>query len=638
MMMDKFAKRLGRYRCAGLTLVALLLILAPRTGRSQEIIVNEVLAGNTTIAPLFEYPDYFPDYVELYNAAARDIDLGAEGWSITDDLKATNKFRFPIGLIFPADSYLLVFCDGQDPTNFPGLLPSNNLHTGFNLNAKGGETLAIFKTAGRVLISSNTFGIQVAGYSVGRFPGANAASPFTLNLPTPCGGTIPCDTNIPFTQFGNQFTLKINEWMQTNSMGEDWLEIFNPDTNIVDLSGLVFTDDKIVRTNPPVGFGLPIRAVPNLSYIAPQSFVRFWCDDLKSKDADHLDFSLSSGSNLQTPPPNGVLDELYLVASDRATIIDHVLCTLFKQRDVSQGRVPDGAERITYFPNPSPEDSNFAPIPEVIISELLSHSDPPLEDAVEIQNVTNVPVDISYWWLTNDKFKPKKYQIPPGTIIPPGGFYVIYEYQWNSAEIPEERHFTFNSAHGDEAYLFKSDASGTILGFRKGVQFGSAANGVSFIRYTTSDGNVEFVAGCALSFGTDVRAGQDTNLITTFRTGHGQTNPYPCVGPIVINEIYYKPPNVLSGNLLVDDSLHEFVELRNISASRTALYYTLDAEHNDPTFVTNGWKVDGVIKYKFDHTQFPFLDPNEYALLVNFDPTTNATTTAEWRNYFAPPV
>ena len=52
--------------------------------------------------------------------------------------------------------------------------------------------------------------------------------------------------------------------------------------------------------------------------------------------------------------------------------------------------------------------------------------------------------------------------------------------------------FTFNSAHGDECYLFKANEAGTILGFRKGVQFGAAANGVSFGRYVNSVGSEEF--------------------------------------------------------------------------------------------------------------------------------------------------
>src|SRR5206468_13037496 len=101
-----------------------------------------------------------------------------------------------------------------------------------------------------VRVTHTTFGIQVSGYSVGRVPGANGNTDFTLNFPTPCGGTVPCLANTPapfvpppFTS--NQFTLKINEWLATNSAGptKDWLEIYNPDPNIVDLPGLVIFDN-----------------------------------------------------------------------------------------------------------------------------------------------------------------------------------------------------------------------------------------------------------------------------------------------------------------------------------------------------------------------------------------------------------
>ena len=102
-MMDKVSTRMGRN---WLAVLAALALLVPAAGRSQDIIINEVLAGNNTTAPLVEFPDYFPDYVELYNNSSRDIDLGLEGWSITDDVKATNKYRFPIGLIFLYHEYL----------------------------------------------------------------------------------------------------------------------------------------------------------------------------------------------------------------------------------------------------------------------------------------------------------------------------------------------------------------------------------------------------------------------------------------------------------------------------------------------------------------------------------------------------
>src|SRR5689334_4251289 len=54
-------------------------VLAPGIARAQgteptDIVINEVLAVNNTIAPLADFPDYFPDYVELYNPTENDMD------------------------------------------------------------------------------------------------------------------------------------------------------------------------------------------------------------------------------------------------------------------------------------------------------------------------------------------------------------------------------------------------------------------------------------------------------------------------------------------------------------------------------------------------------------------------------------
>ena len=219
-------------------------------------------------------------------------------------------------------------------------------------------------------------------------------------------------------------------------------------------------------------------------------------------------------------------------------MIDNVIvgAQLFRRPGYSQGRIPDGETNLFIFSNPTPEESNVAPIPEINITEILTHTDPPLEDAVELQNVTGTNVNIGYWWLSNNKFNPKKYQIPANTIIPPGGFHVIYEKDFNNSNLLVQP-FTFNSARGDECYLFKGDVAGNVLGFRKGITFGPALNGVSFGRYVTSDGNVEFVPMPDLSLGTSVRAGDNPGLLPVFRTGTGETNPYPRMGPIAINEI-----------------------------------------------------------------------------------------------------
>ena len=635
--------------------VTLALLTLPLAGRAQ-VIINEIMAANVSTAPLEEDSTYFPDYIELYNTGTTDIDLGAEGWTLTDDIRLTNKFRFPPGTIIHADSFLLVFCDNE--TNLT--VGAGALHTGFNLDAKGGEWLGIYKTnaafGGYTLVCSNAFGIQVPGFSVGRIPSGsgdpNGVANFTLNIPTPCGvpypiPSRPCFPNIaasfvPAPSSSNQFTLKINEWQATNSAGvdRDWIELYNPDTNIVELSGLGITDDQTILLQHP--FFRPVRP---LSYIAPLGYVQLFASGVFDSDqANHVDFRLSSGSDDPPPAPGVPLDKIFVFAPGRnpTNIIDTVNCYLWRGRNLSEGRVPDGEERIIVFPNPTPEDSNFGRITNVVIHELLSHTDPPLEDAIKFYNPTTQPVDISHWWLSNRRNTPRLYQFPPGTIVPPLGYYVAYEYQFNDTNNHPTTAFTFNSARGDEAYLFAANTNGVITGFRTGVAFGPADNSVSFVRYVTSDTNVEFVASQDLGFGSSVRAGMDPGLIHQFRLGQGQTNAPPVISPVVINEIYYHPPDYVQGTNRIDNADDEFIELRNITSTNVPLFYApRDGSQSEIDIATNGWHLDGDVRF-----DFPALNgvnphvmlPNTYVIIVNFDPDTNALHTASWRARFGVPA
>jgi len=154
---------------------AALVLLLPAVVRGQEIIINEILADNQSIAPLVDFPDYFPDYVELYNASSRDIDLATENWSLSTkkapvffpfDFK--DFFYFPPGTVLPADSYLLLFFDNK--TNFPGIhttFTKGRTNVTFSLKRTGDDVL-LFR--GSSLVESNSFGVQVPDLSVGRVP------------------------------------------------------------------------------------------------------------------------------------------------------------------------------------------------------------------------------------------------------------------------------------------------------------------------------------------------------------------------------------------------------------------------------------------------------------------------------------
>ena len=59
--------------------------------------------------------------------------------------------------------------------------------------------------------------------------------------------------------------------------------------------------------------------------------------------------------------------------------------------------------------------ANYPPLTNVVINEVLAHTDPPLKDAVELFNPTSQSVDISGWFLSNTGKSLKKFRIPNGT-------------------------------------------------------------------------------------------------------------------------------------------------------------------------------------------------------------------------------
>ena len=154
-------------------------------------------------------------------------------------------------------------------------------------------------------------------------------------------------------------------------------------------------------------------------------------------------------------------------------------------------------------------------LPPILITEALTHTDPPQVDTIELYNPTTNAVNIGGWFISNSEDNLKKFRVPDNTLIQGYGFKVFYEYQFNpigGSSVP----FTFNSAHGDRVYLSQADTSGSLTGYRAPAIFGAAANGISFGRYTNSVGQVDLVPLMARTFGAD-----NPGTIEQFRTGTG---------------------------------------------------------------------------------------------------------------------
>ncbi len=455
----------------GLVLGLLTLAALPRL--DAQIRINEILAVNQST---ISNDGNFPDYLEIINLSAQSVELS--GLSLTDDPGIPRAYVFPAGVSLAANARLLVWCDDQ--------YSSPGLHTGFALNANS-EQVLLYAPGSLTPLDQVRFGPQIADHAIARVPDGTGA--WTLAQPTPRNPNAP-------TTAGSPAELRVNEWMARPTTGEDWLELHNASDVPVALEGLIFTDRLAI---PPTN-----RPIPALSYIAPRGFVQFFASDLARSDANHLDFKLSSEA-----------ETIRLLGSDRVTVL-HAVTYGAQITDVSQGRIPDGGTRIISFPagTATPGAPNRMDLPDVVISEVLSHADPPFEDAIELQNLGHDSADLSHWWLSDSLNQPQKYRVPAGTSIPSGGFLVVYQYQFGAGPSG----FALDSAEGDRVVLSAGDANGNLTGAQTAVAFGALRGGISAGRHATSLG-IDFVPLSQRTFGQD-----NPSSLTQFRQGQGASN------------------------------------------------------------------------------------------------------------------
>jgi hypothetical protein len=236
-------------------------------------------------------------------------------------------------------------------------------------------------------------------------------------------------------------------------------------------------------------------------------------------------------------------------------------------------------------------------LPQILVSEVMTHSSTPVNDQIELWNPGTTNVDVTGWFLSDSFNSPKKFLIP-STVIPAGGFAVFTETQFGAGP----NGFGLGS-DGDQVYVFSGEG-GLLSGHYHGFDYGAAATDVTFGRYLDSQTNEHFVAQSSATL--------------------GSANALPLVGPVVISEVHYHPPETGSGTNLTDNSVDEFVELLNISASPVSLFHTNHA--------TNTWRLTKGVD--FDFPTNVIMPAGGYLLVVNFNPATDTNQLALFRAKF----
>ena len=232
----------------------------------------------------------------------------------------------------------------------------------------------------------------------------------------------------------------------------------------------------------------------------------------------------------------------------------------------------------------SPGRAGSDPIGEVIINEILTHTDLPQIDAVEFYNRTEQAIDISGWYFSDNLEDLFRYQFSDGEVIEPTDFLVFDQIELG---------FSFDGQEADDLFLLEADADGKPTRFADAVDFGAAQNGVSLGRWF--DGEGALFPMTSLSF-------------EDFNSG-------PLIGDIVISEVNYHPRGVPGEGISANDL--EFIEIHNRS---------------DLPVDLGQWQIASSVEFTIPGGTF--IAPNSSIVIVSFNPFSNPVKVRRFVDFY----
>ncbi len=317
------------------------------------------------------------EFVEFKNAGTSTLNLS--GLRFTAGI----TYTFPGGtLLAPGQFYVLVRNAVRFAEKYPGVT-YHGVYSGRLDNA--GETLNLAHPLGaRVLsvtyddlapwpVTPDDFGFSLVPVNPNANPDAD--NPVNWRASTLPGGSPGTDD--PASAIA---PLVINEVLSHSETGVDFIEVFNPTANAVDLSGWFLTDDP----GGPTKF-----RIPDGTGIAPLSYVVF----------DETDFNPTPGTNASFSL-NAVGDDVYLFSGDANTNLTGY------SHGFTFGAAPDtgtfgryvistGEEQFPLQTAATSAEANAGPqIGPVVINEIHYHPDTSGDEFIELKNISSVPVPL----------------------------------------------------------------------------------------------------------------------------------------------------------------------------------------------------------------------------------------------------
>jgi hypothetical protein len=353
------------------------------------------------------------DWIELTNTGRVAVDVSGLILRDSDD---THTFVLPAGSVIEPGAFLAV---GEPEMTF-GL--------------GGADSVRLFDVDGTTLIDAYSWTAH-AGATYGRFPDGTGAFTDTLEPTRAAANVVPAPASTD---------VRINEIESNGGTPGDWVELINPSTAAIDLSGWIVKDSDDTH----------VSTLPSGSTIAAGGF--FLVEETQ------LGYGL------------GANDSVRLFAPDGVTIVDQHAWA--GHAATSLGRCPDAAGEFLQTTSTTKGAPNDCGSP-VRINEIESSGGDPV-DWIELVNNGAGAVDVS-GMIVKDDNDARTLALPAGTMLAAGAYLAI--------DVDVDGGFGLGGA--DSARLFAPDGTTLVDSYswsaHAATSFGRCPDGTGEFTETT---------------------------------------------------------------------------------------------------------------------------------------------------------
>ncbi|MEZ4768534.1 MAG: CotH kinase family protein [Caldilineales bacterium] len=392
--------------------------------RDTYLAINEVMTRNssTVIDPADGQAE---PWFEIYNAGVNPVDLG--GMYVSDNPTNPTRYRFASGTVVPAFGGLLFWADGE-PQQGPD-------HVNFTLYGNGGQ-LRLTAADGVTNVDTLSVPPLAMDASWARFPD-QSGSAMRFSRPTP---------GLP------------NRLPAPEIAGVTHTPTYPQASESATVRARIVDDNQVAHAEVIYKIGVTSNSAA------------MYDDGLHDDGAAHD--GLYAG---QIPAmPDGTVVRYYIAATDDTNRTSfHPFAAPVLTHDYRVGFLP----------------------PPVAISEFMADNETTIMDPdepgefpdwIEVTNLTQAPVDLGGYYLTDKLTTPTKYRIPNGTVVAAGEA-VIFWADDDGTQGPFHTNFKL-SADGESVGLFDPDGVTPITAF----EFGPQLTDVSFGQCPPPDGTWDF--------------------------------------------------------------------------------------------------------------------------------------------------